>query len=79
MGPSICSGDGFSEKWMSDLLDGSKPKIARSKPAFVDVRDTAVAHLKAVQVAEAANKRVILCWGEATVKDVAGYLAKYNE
>ena len=78
MGPSICSGDGFSEDYMTKLLDGTKDKIARNAPSWVDVRDTALAHLKAIQVAEAANKRVILCACETPLKDVCGYLAKYN-
>jgi len=55
MGPSACSGDGTSEGWMRKMIDGTNEKIARSNISFVDVRDTALAHLRAVQVAEAAN------------------------
>ena len=48
MGPSVCSGDGFSEGWMKNWLNGSKDKIPRSNFSFVDVRDAALAHLKAI-------------------------------
>lgn len=75
MGPSVCSGDGTSEGWMKGMLDGSKPKIPRSYIAFVDVRDTALAHLQAVQVEAAANKRFILAGHDVWVKEVAGILA----
>ena len=40
---------------MKNWLNGSKDKIPRSNVSFVDVRDTALAHLKAIQVPEAHN------------------------
>ena len=73
-GPSICSGDGFSENWMKGMLDGSKEKIPRSNFAFVDVRDCAMAHLKAVQVPEAAGKRFLTSGHDAWIKEVADAL-----
>merc|ERR1712224_780819 len=57
MGPSICAGDGTSEAWMASALDGSKTKIPGGATSFVDVRDCAIAHLKAMEIPEAANKR----------------------
>ena len=48
MGPSVCSGDGTSEGWMKGMLDGSKAKIPRNNIGFVDVRDSALAHLKGI-------------------------------
>ena len=60
MGPSCCSGDGTSEGWAKKMLDGSNEKIMKIKIGFVDVRDVAVAHLKAIQVPEAAGKRFLL-------------------
>ena len=48
MGPSICSGDGNSEGFMKKMLDGTNEKVIRFYIGFVDVRDTALAHLKAV-------------------------------
>ena len=78
MGPSICSGDGTSEGWMTKFLDGSRPKIPRQYIGFVDVRDCALAHLKAIQVDAAANKRFLLCCQDAWAKEIAAILsAKY--
>ena len=79
MGPSVCSGDGTSEGFMKKMVDGTNGKIMRRRIAFVDVRDCAIAHLKAVQVAEAAGKRFLMCGKDAWVKEVAEILAPYNE
>ena len=79
MGPSICSGDGTSEGWMKKLLSGGHEKIPRSNIGFVDVRDCAIAHLKAVELAEAANKRFILCCSDNWFREVTAILAPiYN-
>merc|ERR1712146_497834 len=48
MGPSICASDGTSEAWMASALDGSKTKIPGGATSFVDVRDCAIAHLRAM-------------------------------
>ena len=37
------------------MLDGSNAKIPKNNMGYVDVRDCADAHLKAIQVKEAAN------------------------
>ena len=80
LGPSVCSGDGFSEGWMKNWLNGSKDKIPRSNVSFVDVRDTALAHLKAIQVPEAAGQRFILCGHDAWQEEVAKALgAKFPQ
>ena len=60
MGPSVCSGDGFSENWLKGMIDGSKKEIPRLDFSFVDVREVSMAHLKAAQIADAAGKRFIL-------------------
>ena len=75
MGPSVCSGDGTSEGWMKGMLDGSKSRIPRMYMAFVDVRDTALAHLKAIQVEAAADQRFILSGHDVWAREVAGILA----
>ena len=48
MGPSICSGDGTSENWMKNWINGSKDKVPRTNISFVDVRECSIAHLKAI-------------------------------
>ena len=46
---------------------------------YVDVRDCSIAHLKAVQVEEAANQRCILSGQDAWASEIANILAsKYN-
>ena len=79
MGPSICAGDGTSEAWMRGALDGSKDKIPGRGVSFVDVRDVALAHLKAAEIAAAANLRFILMEGQHYCKDGYDILVKYNE
>jgi len=50
MGPSICSGDGTSEGFMTAMVNGSMPTIPNTTSPFCDVRDVALAHLKAIQI-----------------------------
>jgi nucleoside-diphosphate-sugar epimerase len=75
MGPSICSGDGTSEGWMKAMVNGTHEKIPRAYIGFCDVRDVALAHLKAIQVAEAVNKRFLICTADMNFRDVANVLA----
>ena len=60
MGPSIACGDALSENWAKDIVTGAMKSLTKKTQTFVDVRDTALAHLQAVKVPEAANKRFIL-------------------
>ena len=46
--------------WVKRLMTGEMTSVSGDGIAFVDVRDVALAHLKGIQVAEAANKRFIL-------------------
>ena len=60
IGPVLC-GRGFaSEKLVIDLVNGKHPGMPKVKMGVVDVREVALAHLKAVQVEGAANQRFIL-------------------
>lgn len=43
------------------MMNGSMPYTPEIKLPMVDVRDCANAHLKAVEVDEAAGKRFVLC------------------
>ena len=60
MGPSIASGDALSENWAIGIVTGSTKSITKKTFPFVDVRDSALAHLYAVKVPEAANQRFLL-------------------
>eukprot|EP00931_Biecheleriopsis_adriatica_P049468 TRINITY_DN28618_c0_g1_i1.p1 TRINITY_DN28618_c0_g1~~TRINITY_DN28618_c0_g1_i1.p1 ORF type:complete len:324 (-),score=59.08 TRINITY_DN28618_c0_g1_i1:62-1033(-) len=75
-GPSLLGGNGESESSIKAVLDGSKGKIPRGGQHVVDVRDIALAHLKAVQVPEAAGNRIIACNTYVTWKQVYDWLAQ---
>lgn len=61
IGPSFFSGgDGTSESYVKAIVDGTNKEIPRGGMGMVDVRDVALAHVKCLQVPEAANKRFIL-------------------
>jgi len=80
LGPSFCAGgDGVSEGYIKSILDGTKTEIPRGGMGMVDVRDVALAHLQALKLPEAANKRFILCSHRVIYKDVFGWLAEYSE
>lgn len=78
MGPAPC-GDGTSIGFMKSVLNGSQSEIPRGRRGFVDVRDVAMAHLKAIQIPEAANKRFILYNERVPTPKVYGWLAPLNE
>lgn len=69
MGPPFRK-EGFqSGETAKKLLEGSFETIVNGTDAFVDVREVAEAHLKAVKVKEAANRRILvvaetLKWGQ---------------
>eukprot|EP00281_Chroomonas_sp_CCMP1168_P030977 CAMPEP_0206255188 /NCGR_PEP_ID=MMETSP0047_2-20121206/24109_1 /ASSEMBLY_ACC=CAM_ASM_000192 /TAXON_ID=195065 /ORGANISM="Chroomonas mesostigmatica_cf, Strain CCMP1168" /LENGTH=322 /DNA_ID=CAMNT_0053681561 /DNA_START=44 /DNA_END=1012 /DNA_ORIENTATION=- len=79
MGPSPTPGDGFSVGWIKAILDGSKTEVPRGRSGFVDVRDVALAHLNAIKIPEAANKRFILYNDKAAMPDIYKWLSKYND
>mmetsp|Transcript_37487 Transcript_37487/g.27248 ORF Transcript_37487/g.27248 Transcript_37487/m.27248 type:complete len:216 (+) Transcript_37487:325-972(+) len=61
MGPTKVA-DGFSSgKILQMVMNREFPSSPKVYFGLVDVRDTAEAHLKAITVSEAANKRFILC------------------
>ena len=69
VGPSLC-GPGFtSEKAILYIMSGKG--IPRISMPMVDVRDCAMAHLKAIQVDEAKDKRYILCDQSIWFVDIA--------
>lgn len=78
MGPAPC-GAGTSVGFMKSVLNGSKSEIPRGMRGFVDVRDVAMAHLKAIQIPEAANKRFILYNERVPSPKIYGWLTPFNE
>ena len=87
MGPSIAS-DSFMSvvnrgqfiksfitgSRLKTFVTGSRPKLSKTSVAYVDVRDVALAHVKAIKVEKAANKRFILNAGELWYREVAAIL-----
>ena len=63
VGPAPMMGDGgTSINWMKGILFNTNPNeiVPSTSRGFVDVRDVAVAHVKAIQIEKAANQRFIL-------------------
>lgn len=77
MGPSPL-GHGTSVKWLEGAMDGSKAKVPRGKSGFVDVRDVALAHLRAIEIPEAAGKRFIVYGHKGKLPEIYGWLATFN-
>jgi len=79
VGPGI-AGDGTSQSFMRAILRGKRgKKVPRGGQGFVDVRDVALAHLRAVQVPAAANKRFILFNQHVHHVEYYSWLAQFNE
>ena len=59
VGPSLC-GPGYSSlKVVSDLVTGQMPGMAKIMLGLVDVREVAMAHVKALETPDAAGKRIL--------------------
>ena len=74
-GPSISSGDGTSEGFVKGIVTGAMPEVQKIAWPWVDVRTTAEAHLKAVQIDEAKDQRFALVAESLWHKDYAEALA----
>ena len=74
LGPSMAFGGGTSERLLECLLTNQQPIITPSGNGLVDVREVARAHLQAIKVPEARNKRFLMQAGELTKKGFAKLL-----
>ena len=78
MGPNLRAEHFASGGWIKRLMTGEMQEIKADGCAAVDVRDTALAHLQAIKVPEAANKRFILALGMPHYAEYARpVIAKY--
>ena len=59
VGPSLCGPGYTSMKIVADTVTGKHPGMIKVMMNFVDVRDVAVAHIKALETPDAAGKRFI--------------------
>jgi len=79
MGPPLRKEPFTSGGFVKSVMEGTMNPIPSSHMPAVDVRDVALAHLRAVQRPEAANKRFILCNLTPSFLDYAAPLiAKYR-
>lgn len=78
IGPAPC-GDGTSVGWLKSQLAGASKKVPRGRRGIVDVRDVALAHVKAIQLPEAANKRFILYNERVALPKAFEWLAAFND
>jgi dihydroflavonol-4-reductase len=74
LGPSLITGDFSSGQIITKLLSGKLPGMPKIMMSIVDVRDVAYAHLQAIKIEDAKNKRFILSSDSVWFKDVAEVL-----
>jgi dihydroflavonol-4-reductase len=77
VGPSLVPGLNTSNQIFVDLLKGTYPGIVGLTWGFVDVRDVATAHIRAMDVPSASGRYI--CAGEAaSMRTVVGLLKKHG-
>lgn len=76
LGPVINGAISTSVEIVKRLLEHSMPMVPKANFAVCDVRDVAVAHLKALTLPNAADHRHIICTQNVWVKDIALALSK---
>ena len=74
LGPSLITGDFSSGQVVMKLLSGKFPGMPKVMMQIVDVRDVAKAHLQAIKIEEAKNKRFILSSDSVWFKEMADVL-----
>ena len=60
LGPALCKGDFTSAKIIIEIMKGNMPP-PKIRIGFVDVRNVATAHMRALERDEAIGQRFILC------------------
>ena len=77
IGPSLVPGLNTSNQVLVDLLKGTYPGIVALTWGFVDVRDVAASHIRAMETPSAAGRYI--CAGEtASMRAVVGILRKHG-
>jgi len=76
IGPNLQQGEiGYSNPWVTNLFNGSLKEIPRGDIPFVDVRDTAEAHIAAVEK-ESAEGRYLLIHSGVPFTEIVDILKK---
>lgn len=76
LGPMITDTLSTSVLAIKRLLDKSAPGVPKFNMAICDVRDVALAHVKALKLAEAKDRRYLIVSGCKWMKDVAKVIQK---
>jgi len=71
MGPPIRKESFYCGDWMKSLMQGEMKAIDSNHCPVVDVRDVGFAHLQAIKVALAANRRFIVSHVSPTFQELA--------
>ncbi len=74
LGPAFVGAGFTSGEIIADTINGKYPGVPKFSCPIVDVRDCARAHLNAIKIPEAANKRFILVGQSVWFKQVAEIL-----
>lgn len=70
----------FSTNIIYSIFNGSNKTVpATAFPSYIDVRDLAIAHVRALTAPEAANKRFLVGGRPLTNSDIADVLRKLSE
>ncbi|RWS30614.1 putative uncharacterized oxidoreductase-like protein [Leptotrombidium deliense] len=75
-GPLYMNQMGTSVEMVKRLMDRSVPAVAKLSVNATDVRDVALAHIRALTVPEAAGKRHLIVTSSVMMKDIAVILQK---
>lgn len=77
LGPGIGSPNVVSQEFVKSIMEGTSSSIKCASNYYVDVRDVAKAHLRAMEVPEAAGKRFMVHSEHITVEEIRDTLAKH--
>jgi dihydroflavonol-4-reductase len=76
LGPGIGRANVVSEEFVHSILKNFTPNIKCASNYYVDVRDVAKAHVRAIQVPEAKNQRFMVHGDEATKENIRDMLTE---
>jgi dihydroflavonol-4-reductase len=77
LGPGIGSPNVVSQEFVKSIMEDTSSSIKCASNYYVDVRDVAKAHIRAIEVPEAANKRFMVHSEHITVEEIRDTLAKH--
>ena len=74
LGPTLVNHDFTTATLMEQFLSGKVPGVAKMQAPMVDVRDAAIAHIKAIEAPGAKNQRIIIVGYNIWFKEMAEIL-----